>query len=88
MLPVGKAGHDDAVEVGEHSVELFWLLGRDRWQLRTYPARLDRRLYRLVGHGVPVVGDPVDDRAALAAEPFGIEGWHGFARHGVTPRAA
>ena len=89
MLPMRQARHDDAVEVGEHGVERLRLLGWMRWQLRSHPARLDLRQHRLVGDRLPVVGDPVDDCAALAAEAFGIEGGQGIARHAVvTPRAA
>ena len=88
VLPVCEGGRNDAVEVGEYDVELLGLLGRLRWQLGSHPAWLDRRLHRLLGHGLPVVGNPVDDGAALTAEAFGIEDRHRLARHTVTPRAA
>ena len=88
MLPVRQAGHDDAIEVGEHGGERFGLLGRMRGQLRPHPAGIDRRLHRPVGYRLPVVGDPINDCPALTAESLGIEGRQWLGGHAVILHAA
>ena len=71
VLPVGQAGDDDPIEVGEHRVEGLGLGRGVGGELVAHPAGLRRG-----GDGEPldpleVVGDPVDERVALLAEVLG-----------------
>ena len=71
VLPVGQAGDDDPIEVGEHGVEGLGLGRGVGGELVAHPAGLGRG-----GDGEPldpleVVGDPVDERVALLAEVLG-----------------
>ena len=71
MLPVGDAGHDDAIEVGEDGVERFgrlrWVGGEGRFDFAGRGACHDGA----GGDGGAVVGNAVDDLVAEAAELFG-----------------
>src|ERR1039458_6931222 len=71
MLPVGEAGHDDAVEIPQDGVERFGRLRRVGGQRRFYFAGRGPRPYRALGHAGPLVGHAVDDLVAEAAKLFG-----------------
>jgi hypothetical protein len=65
------AGKDDALDVGENLVEGFALLRCVGRQLRANFSRLHTRQNRKAFHAGLVVGDPVHDSVALAAELLG-----------------
>ncbi len=71
MLPVGEAGHDDAVEIGEDGVEGFGRLGRVGGERGFDIAGRGARHDGAFGDGGAVVGDAVDDLVAEAAKLFG-----------------
>ena len=76
VLPVREAGHDDAVEVGQHGVERLGGLRCRRRQQASYVTGRDLRADGQVVEGGPVVGDPVDGGVPLAAELLGRHvGW-------------
>jgi hypothetical protein len=72
MLPVREAGQDDPVEVGEDRLEALGRLGRRGAQPGAYGARLDAGHDGVLGGPGAVVGDPVDDLVAEAAELLGV----------------
>ena len=76
-LPVRDARKDDALDVAENLVEGFALLRRAWWQLRANFSRLHARQNREAFNSGMVVGDPVHDGVALAAELLGrhVEGF-------------
>jgi hypothetical protein len=70
-LPVRDAGKDDALDVAENLVEGFALFRRVGRQLRANFSRLHSRQNREALDAGLVVGDPVHDGVALAAELLG-----------------
>ena len=70
MLPVGEAGHDDSVEIGQDRVEGFGLLRRIGGQGRLDFARRGSRHHGAFGDGGAIVGDAVDDLVAEVAKFF------------------
>ena len=62
------AGHEDGIEVGEHRVERFTVLGRLGRQPGPDLARRDRRQHREGFEPFVVAGDPLDHLVAVPAE--------------------
>ena len=65
VLPVGEAGHDDAVEVGEHVGERLGRGGRVLGQHGADVAGLHLAADRVLLDPLQVVGDPVDQGVAV-----------------------
>ncbi len=70
-LPVRDARKDDTLDVAENLVEGFALLRRVWWQLRANFSWLHARQHREAFDAGMIVGDPVHDGVALAAELLG-----------------
>ena len=71
MLPVGEAGHDDAVEIGQDGVEGFGRLRGVGGQGSFDFAGRGARHHGALSDGGAVVGDAIDDLVAEAAKLFG-----------------
>ena len=71
VLPVGEAGQDEGVEVGEDVAEGLGLLGWGGGELRGDVAGLDLGHDGTVGEVGAVVGEPVDELMAVRTELFG-----------------
>ena len=65
---MGDARQDDAVEIGQHPVECFALGRRVCRQLGAHGTRRRFRAHRERFDALVVIGDPVDDLTAVAAE--------------------
>jgi hypothetical protein len=72
MVPVGDAGHDLPLEVGENLGHRRWLAGRDVRKLPAEVARLDPRQDRISPNFFEVVGDPIGNPMDVIAEYDGI----------------
>ena len=70
VLPKRKAGHDDAIEVLDRRAEIFRLVRRRGGQGVADFARLGLRHHRPVGQALMIVGEPIDELMAVAAEVF------------------
>ena len=70
-LPVGDAGKDEALDVAENLVERLALLRRMLREPRADLAGLNAREHREAFDAGIVIGNPVHDRVALAAEFVG-----------------
>ncbi len=70
-LPVRDSGQNDTVNIGEDLRERFALLRRVRRQLSADFSRLHARQHRKAFHAGVVIGNPIDDGMAVAAEFFG-----------------
>jgi hypothetical protein len=82
MVPVRQAGDDDALEVREDVVERFAMLRRARGQRASHVARRHARQDRIAFGLGEVIGEPVDDAVAFAAEGLRIHVARGARRVG------
>jgi hypothetical protein len=71
VLPVRQPGQDHALEVAEDGLEALRLDRRRRRQLRPDVARRNPRHHGQAGGALTIVGHPVDDLMAQAAEFLG-----------------
>jgi len=78
VVPVGDARHHDVAEIGEDPVPVLGPLGRGGGELRPDVARLDAGPHGVAVGVVHVVGHPVHELVAVAAERGTV--------HGVFPR--
>ena len=71
MLPVGEAGEEDAIEVGEDGTDGFGIAGRVGGKGGADLAGHSAGHDGAIGDGSAIVGDKVDDLVAGPAELFG-----------------
>ncbi len=71
MLPKRQARHDDAIQILDQCAEIFRLARRRGGQGVADLARPGLRHHRPVGQALVIVGEPVDELMAVAAEIFG-----------------
>ncbi len=70
MLPEREARHDDAIQVRDRRAEILRLVRRRGGQGVADLAGLGFRHHRPVGQALVIVGEPVDELMAIAAEVF------------------
>jgi hypothetical protein len=71
---VRQPGHENAFEIGDDPLERLSLLRRRGRQRLTDVTRRDARQNRVALGIGQVRGDPVDQRVAVGAELFGVQG--------------
>ena len=72
VVPVGQAGDDDTLDVGQHRVERFTRLRRGRRQRLADLARPDPGQDRVALDVLQVSGDPLDQLVSSLAELGGV----------------